>query len=225
MNPLASIIIPTFNEEKNIADRLSELRDIQDIEVIVCDGGSQDRTVEIAGQYSPDVRVVISEKGRALQMNTGARTANGKMLVFLHADTFLPQGSIRTLLSEMNDGVAAGAFLHAMKEPGLASRYLTFYGRIKSIYLRRPFGDQAIFMERKYFFDVGGYREDYTIFEDVDLIARIRRRPHFKILRAPVFTSMRRYDVDGYWTRAITNIVLQFLFALGVHPNKLSRWY
>ncbi len=222
-----SVIIPTYNEETNITKRLSEIIS-PEIEIIVVDGGSTDQTIEKVKVFSanhPHIKCIQTAKGRAIQMNSGAKLAIGKTLVFLHADTVLPLNSIHILKKNIQEGVIAGAFLHKLAGDHFFLRYLEWYGKFKSKYLKIPFGDQVIFLLKSYFIEIGGFREDYPIFEDIELVLKIRKNTKFKILDGYVFTSARRYEKEGYLKRGAKNILLQASYFIGIHPKNFVKWY
>ncbi len=222
-SPLISIIIPTLNEEKNVEACLGSCRSSPATETIVVDGESGDRTVEIA--RSLGARVILSPPGRSRQMNLGAREAEGDFLLFLHADTRLPEGfadCIRKVLSRPE--IVAGAFLFRLdaRSPGLS--IIQRIANWRSRRLQLPYGDQAIFLKKETFEKIGGYPE-MPIMEDYEFIRRVRRRGRIFTAPLPVLTSARRWRELGVWKTTVLNQVIVLAYYLGVSPYTLARWY
>lgn len=217
-----SIIIPTLNEAKvinNLADALRRLSG--DFEIIAADGGSQDETVRLARESG--LSVVEAPRGRGRQMNAGARLASGDVLLFLHADTRLPEGALAMIEDLLKDKrVCGGNFSLVFDGSSLGARLLT---RIYPL-LRLGgmcYGDSAIFVRRSVFERLGGY-SDYPLFEDCDLYRRMRRVGKFVRLPASAVTSSRRFERRFVRTFALW-ATMQVLYWLGVDPNRLNRWY
>lgn len=225
-----SIIVPTLNEAANICSLILPLRSFPEAEIIFADGGSCDGTQRaIAGHCTGNgkIRLVHSPRSRARQMNAGAAVARGDWLIFLHADTILPARSLQNFLRlvRAQPQLAAGAFTFRIDHPRPVYRCLEFYVGLRCRWLKLPYGDQAIFVKRNVFEEIGGYRDDYALMEDVDLARRLNQRNGFAILEFPVYTSARRYEADGYLRRALGNFYLQLLYAPGVSPSKLAEKY
>lgn len=229
IRPLVSVIIPTLNEAATVASQAATLSRLSETEIIFVDGGSTDSTAaqleHLAAQFE-NVSLCCTAKGRANQMNCGAARAKGEWLIFLHADTLLPEDSFATFLYEIKKGgVCSGAFTFKVGNPRFIYRYLEFYVAVRAKHLRTPFGDQAIFVRRNLFEQLGGYRNDFPLMEDMELVQRLKRHDGFQILNAPVYTSARRYEADGYFKRTCGNLYLQLLYKLGVHPAELAAKY
>ncbi|KAA0223887.1 glycosyltransferase [candidate division KSB1 bacterium] len=224
-----SIVVPTLNEAANICSLVQPLRKFPEAEIIFADGGSCDGTQRaIASQNTGGkIRLVHAPCSRARQMNAGAKVAGGEWLIFLHADTILPARSLQNFLRfvRANPQLAAGAFTFRVDHPRRVYRYLEFYVGLRCRWLKLPYGDQAIFVKRKVFEEIGGYCDDFSLMEDVDLVRRLNQRNGFAILKFPVYTSARRFEADGYLRRALGNFYLQLLYALGVSPSKLAEKY
>ncbi|MBO0859507.1 MAG: TIGR04283 family arsenosugar biosynthesis glycosyltransferase [Chloracidobacterium sp.] len=220
--PLVSIIVPTLNEETTIPELAASLGRLRgDFEIIICDGGSSDATVEMARQNG--LRVIDAPRGRGPQMNAGARLARGETLLFLHADTRLPENALEFISNAIADErVCGGNFSLIFGGDTREARMLT---RIYSL-LRLGgilYGDSAIFARRNVFDRLGGYRE-YPIFEDYDLYRRMRRMGRFVRLNACASTSSRRFEGRFIRTFALWTL-MQILYWLGVSPNILNRLY
>jgi len=221
-NSLVSIIIPTLNEATTMRDLAASLGRLRgEFEVIVCDGGSADATVEVARQCG--LRVIDAPRGRGPQMNAGAQLAKGEALLFLHADTRLPEDALELVTGALVDEkVCGGNFSLIFGGDSREARLLT---RIYPL-LRLGgmlYGDSAIFARRRVFDRLDGYRE-YPIFEDCDLYRRMRRLGRFVRLNAPATTSSRRFQGHFISTFALWSL-MQVLYWLGVNPNLLNRLY
>jgi len=229
--PIVSIIIPVMNEAPLLDRQLRQLAALPQTEVIVVDGGSRDATTVIVCQHAatdPTIRLLESPMGRSIQMNTGAAVARGEWLLFLHADTTLPAESHQQLLSiaEADPEHRAGAFAFRVTGDSGWFRWLERSVGWRNRRMRLPFGDQGLFVRRGYFRQLGGYREDYPLMEDVELVQRLRRASGFRILHDyPVVTSGRRWQEEGYLFTSARNIFLQLLYRCGIHPKILAKMY
>lgn len=197
--PELSIIIPVRNEEQTIAGILRSLSRqdrISDCQVIVVDGGSTDGTASIA-QAFPFVELITSAPGLARQMNRGAEAAEGNTLWFLHADTTLPNAStIAHVIAAMEDpGLAGGACRFELRADDLYYRVINSLVNLRAQMLRRPYGDQGIFVRRSIFNQAGGFREIRC--SDLDLVLRIRKFGPIRILSPKVATSARTWQRYG----------------------------
>ncbi len=217
-----SIIIPTFNEATvidNLAVSLARLSGA--FEIIFVDGGSQDETVRLARESG--LRVIEGPRGRGQQMNAGAKFASGDVLLFLHADTRLPDGALAMIETLLRDKRVCGGsfsliFDGATREAWLLTKFYPLL-RLGGM----CYGDSAIFIRRSVFEQLGGYC-DYPIFEDCDLYRRMRRVGKFSRLRAAAVTSSRRFEGRFVRTFALW-ATMQVLYWLGIDPHRLSRFY
>ncbi len=219
---LISIVIPVLNEEKNLEKTLDSVSN-QDgpLEIIVVDGGSTDASVEIADAYA---KVLVSGCGRALQMNTGAAEARGEILLFLHADTLLPERAFETIRNRMSglDASKAGTFQLEFDSP---SRLLGFYCWCTRFpHPSVSFGDRGLFVRRSVFEAQGGFNE-IPLFEDVDLARRLYILGGFTFLNLTVTTAARRFDAGGHIQHQIKNLLLWAGYFLGIRPAVLARFY
>ena len=217
-----SIIIPTLNEAEILGATLEGLKE-QPAEIIVVDGGSTDATVEVAHQYTP--HVLISRKGRGFQQDTGARQSQGDTLVFLHADTQLPPGYQHLIHQALSDaGVVFGSFYLSIhpSEPGLD--LIALMANLRSRLLRLPYGDQALFVRRRAYFQAGGF-QDWLIMEDVALVRRLNRLGRFKMVHGFVQTSARRWKREKLIFTTLRNWSLMIRYCLGASPHTLARRY
>ena len=225
-----SIIVPTLNEAANICRQAQTLNQLPEAEIIFADGGSCDGTIQALRRLAeelPQLQLIQAPCGRARQMNAGAKHARGEWLIFLHADTTLPQDSFNSFLTRVKTSpqLYSGAFTFRVEHPHWAYRYLEFYVGLRCKFLKLPFGDQALFVKRRHFEALGGYRDDFLLMEDMELVQRLNKQPGFTILPEPVFTSPRRYENDGFFKRGLGNIYLQWLYRCGVHPRELAKKY
>lgn len=217
-----SLVIPTLNEEKILPNQAVWLSDIGgEVEIIVADGGSSDRTPELARQYG--WQIVTADRGRGRQMNAGAAVATGEVLVFLHADTMLPTGASELIRTALRDSrVVGGNFRLKFSGNGWESRWLT---RLYPV-LRLGgmcYGDSGFFMRRAIFERVGGYLQ-YPLFEDCDMYRRVSRLGRFVRVDGVALTSSRRFE--GRFIRTFMLwIVLQVLYWCGVSPERLAAYY
>ena len=225
-NPMAkrliSAIIPARNEEKLISQSVDRLRRSLVHEVIVADGGSSDLTVSTARAHG--AKVVHSPPGRGIQMNCGAQAAAGDVLLFVHADTALPQDLdryIQTALAQRH--TVAGAFRLRIDDGRRAFRVIERYANWRSRWRQMPYGDQAIFLSSNMFIDIGRYR-DMAAMEDLDLVRRLRRAGRIVTVAADAMTSARRWQRDGIWRTTMINQVCILGYRLGICPTRIAAW-
>jgi len=220
-----SLIIPVLNEAEALQALLPYLQEHARpetlCEILVVDGGSSDGSTAIAEAHG--ARVIRSERGRARQMNAGARHAVGDVLYFLHADTFPPPGYDHLILEALARRPVAGCFRLAFDESGYFLDFFAWLTRLNWPICRG--GDQSLFLPARWFADLGGFNEAYRIYEDNELTGRLYRRYRFVVLPQTVTTSARRY-------REIGTVRLQYYFAvihlkkwLGSSPEALHRYY
>jgi rSAM/selenodomain-associated transferase 2 len=218
-----SIIIPVRNEEKRIGPCLDRLSGCRELEIIVVDGGSSDKTVREAAArgFNP----LISRPGRGSQQHSGAMTASGDTLLFLHCDTKLPPdftGEIHDILQMT--GVAAGAFRLSIDAPGPGYRCIEFGANLRSGLLHLPYGDQAMFMKKNTYFTAGGF-PDQPIMEDIVLLSRLKKMGRIVIAQTSAVTSARRWQQQGLLKTTIVNQLMLAGWAAGIAPDRLARWY
>ena len=249
-----SVVIPVLNERASLPATIAALRACRSLqEIIVSDGGSNDGTVEWL-QAQPDIVLVRSIRGKGPQLNAGAERATGNVLLFLHADSELSQAALDAMDSVLPDdqrsqpsasqpsashvqsSSRSGAQLSAVKAVGGAF-YLRFAeSRPRSlrlvawgINLRARFrssatGDQGIFVRRSVFQSIGG-APDWPLFEDVELVRRIKQAGKFTVLKTPLAVSGRRYIEHGVFRTALLIYSLRLAYWLGVPPQRLKEWF
>lgn len=218
-----SIIIPAINEEANIGATLKSVYKASNVEVILANGGSEDKTTSIAMELG--AKVVVCEKGRARQMNYGASFATGTLLLFLHADTVVTEGfdtSLRQILQ--NPETAAGAFRLRIASPKIGFRILEKLVNLRSQLFQMPYGDQGIFIRAEKFHELGGF-PCLPIMEDFVFIRRLKSHGRIVISLFPVITSARRWEKLGIIKATFINQLIITAFHLGINRSKLAAWY
>ena len=228
---MITVIIPTLNAESGLAAALTALvpATVEGLirEVIVVDGGSTDRTLEIADQAGASM--VRSVPGRGHQLAAGAAAARMPWLMFLHADTVLEPGWEReaaAFIERVEIGQrpeAAAAFRFALDDLGFKPRLIEWGVAVRCMLLRLPYGDQGLLIPRRLYQSSGGFRA-LPLMEDVDLIRRLGRR-RTVILRARAVTSAIRYRRDGYALRTARNLACLALYYLRIPAGLIARIY
>ena len=223
MRPALSIIIPALDEAHSIGATLDTLQEVRGrVEVIVVDGGSRDGTIEIL--RARGVRLIESGRGRGLQMHAGAEHARGHVLWFLHADTIAPAEAAERISEALSDArVVGGNFRVRFDGPTAAARFLTWlYPHLRKFGL--CYGDSGIFVRRDIYERVGGFKP-FPIFEDLDLVRRLRRTGSVTQIPATVVTSSRRFEGRSFALTFARWSILQVLYWIGIPPRRLARMY
>lgn len=220
-----SIIIPTYNEEGHIRKLLTYLTGIIKsplIEIIVADGGSNDKTMEEV--ISSGVTFLLSpKKGRAAQMNYAASNAKGGILYFLHADSYPPVNFINEITASVNSGYSTGCFRLAFDYQHWFLRLNCWFTRFDSNLIR--FGDQSLFVTKEVFFKAGGFKEELIVMEDLEIIPRIRRHARFKVQQSSVTTSARKYRDNGIYKLQTVFFIIYLMYKCGYSQEKLIKTY
>lgn len=211
--PYISVIIPSFNEEKKIAAAIRSALDAE-AEVIVADGGSRDDTVSRAREAG--ARVIRCPRGRGVQQNFGAATAKGDNLLFLHADTLLPEHYVSHVFDTLMDpGIVLGAFRFRVALNRPCIRIIETFANARSRYFKMPYGDQGLFMRRALFHSLGGF-PDTPIGEDLFLVRRFAKMGRIGLAPVHTLTSGRRWKAVGVLRTTLINqiILAGFLFRI-----------
>jgi rSAM/selenodomain-associated transferase 2 len=216
-----SVVIPVYRDTEMLA-RTLEATDWSSAEVIVV-ATPEDPTLAPLRVARPDVVWLEAPRGRARQMNAGAAAARSDWLLFLHADSRLSSGW-RGAIEEAHRGgsFVAGCYRFALDSPSAFARVVELGVRLRVALFGLPYGDQALFVRRKSFEDVGGFT-DLPIMEDVDFIRRMHREGSLFRSSRCVVTSARRWERDGWVSRTLRHLVLITLYYCGVPPARLIR--
>ena len=218
-----AVIIPVLNEEAGIAATLRAVQRLEPDELIVVDGGSTDRTRQIC--QSMGVVVAASPCGRAAQMNFGAANATADILLFLHADTRLPDSALTDIRAAMgHPNCVGGRFDMQLDGDKLMLKIVGAMISLRSRLSKVGTGDQAIFIRREIFNRLGGFPE-IPLMEDIALSRAMKRAGAVACLRSRVVTSARRWEIEGVWRTIFKMWTLKSLYLLGVSPLRLKRFY
>jgi rSAM/selenodomain-associated transferase 2 len=216
------IVVPVYNEAAILVPALERLRELAREElVVVVDGGSADGSAGIAAKFFPVVRSPGPNRGA--QLNAGAARVAADVLVFLHADTALPQGFQAAIREALEDPrVVGGCFQLSFDDAHPVLGFYAWFSRFRGRFFH--YGDQGFFVRREVFERMGGYRP-LPFLEDVDFLRRLKRVGRFRVARLPVVTSARRFRQRGVVRQEVLNLGLTALFELGVPPERLARFY
>ena len=218
-----SIVVPALNEEENLSWALSSIGNPHDrLEIIVVDGGSSDGTISIAQRHG--CKVFPANRGRARQMNAGAAIATGEYILFLHADTILPNNYRLEIDRILNTPVQCGAFPLQIDSQGFGMRLIEVGVAIRSKFMRMPYGDQALFFRAADFYAHGGFKH-MAIMEDYELITRMRRSGRIGIAERPVTTSARRWLKKGILRTTLVNQICVIAYRLGFSDKTIAWLY
>jgi rSAM/selenodomain-associated transferase 2 len=217
-----SVIIPVLDEAACLAEAVAAVRLQRPHEIIVVDGGSRDRTREVAAEAD---RFVIAPRGRAWQMNHGAALATGDLLLFLHADCTLEDGALRDAEATLQRrGVVAGCFTMTVRDRGLLFRSIDACATARVRLTGLVYGDQGLFLPRERFEQLGGFPE-LRLMEDLFFSRRLRRCGRIVVSPRRIFVSPRRWQHTGVVRQTLRNWALTALAAGGVHPDRLTGFY
>jgi len=229
-----SIIIPVLNEERNLPRMREHLYAIQQQghEVIIIDGGSRDHTLMLA--YEITNTVIVSKPGRALQMNSGAAVASGELLLFLHADTFLPENAMqilsesfpkdRSLGDQSQKKNYWGRFNVRLSSDRLVFRLIETLMNWRSCVTSIATGDQAIFIDKNLFERVACFSE-IALMEDIEMSRRLKKIAKPVCIKSQVITSSRRWEEHGVVKTVLLMWKLRLYYFFGVSPEKLQQLY
>lgn len=213
-----------LNEEINLSRLSCQLQSIRLLghEVIIVDGGSVDNTLAIA--YEITDMVVISKAGRALQMNSGADIASGGVLLFLHADTLLPDNALQIIVDSMQEKFFWGRFDVRLSSNKYVYRLIERLMNLRSCLTSIATGDQAIFIEKNLFERVAGFAE-IALMEDVEISKRLKKISKPVCIKQKVTTSSRRWETNGVAVTILLMWKLRLYYFIGVSPDRLKQLY
>jgi rSAM/selenodomain-associated transferase 2 len=218
-----SIIVPVLNEAPLLRPFLLHLRDrAPGSEIIVADGGSADSTAVLAQPFCD--QLVVSEPGRAIQMNAGSHVARGDVLWFVHVDAEVPQGCLNEMARLLERPDVVGGFFRIRLPKDLVYRLSDSFAHYAGMVLRMRFGDHGIFCRRTIFADVGGFPE-VPLMEDVEFFRRLRRCGRVVCSRKRILASARRYETIGPIRLTLAYGLIAVLYLLGVSLKKLVSIY
>lgn len=220
---MISIICPVYNEESALSASEVYFRQLsRQVELIFVDGGSTDKTVEIAGRYG---RVLHSKKGRALQMNCGAGLAKGDILLFLHADSVIRTDSLYNIEQRTaQEALAGGCLSQRIDVSSFAYRLIEAQGNLRARLTKQFYGDQGIFVRRELFIKSGGFPE-VPIMEDVLFSRKLRYAGKTAVLSDKIIVSARRWQKRGIIKTSLLYILMIALFRMKVPLEKIKRLY
>jgi len=218
-----SIIIPTLNEEEGIVEFLQPLQQLRaDCELLIVDGGSDDYTVELAQPYVDDV--LKSAKGRAMQMNEGAAIASAPVLLFLHADTSLPDDALTQIQSAIDRGANWGRFDVTLSTNDLRLNIVAWMMNKRSYLTGIATGDQAIFVKKDLFEELGGFA-NIALMEDIELSSRLKKQGRPYCVKSKVISSARRWLSFGVIRTILLMWFLRLRYFFGADPIELEQLY
>jgi rSAM/selenodomain-associated transferase 2 len=227
VGPRFSIIIPVLHESEIINTLLEKLKQIatdEIFEIIVVDGSPALDTLQVITDKT--IIKCPCQQGRGRQMNAGAAHATGDILVFLHADTFLPTNALSVIKETFkNKQLVGGAFTLRIQSHNTLLRLIAVFSTFRSQITRTPYGDQVIFLRKSYFEAIGGY-SNIPLMEDVELMSRIKKKKgEIIILPTSVLTSDRRWNQEGLVYTGLRNSLIIFLYGCGIPAEKLAKFY
>lgn len=224
IRPSVSVIIPALNEEHAIRATLKSLALVEgEIEIVVVDGGSDDRTVEVAREFGASV--VSSARGRGTQMHNGARAARGQTLLFLHADTIAPRDVVKRIEEALHRDVAVlgGRFDVRFSGTSRSASFMTWlYPKLAKLGLH--YGDAGIFVRASVYEEIGGFNS-VPLFEDLDFFKRLKKKGRISHVPVELVTSSRRFEGRRFPFTFARWSLLQALYWLGVSPRALGKLY
>ncbi len=219
-----SIIVPILNEASVLPLFIRKIfaHSFYENQLIFVDGGSTDGGDEYVISHNK-CTLIKSKKGRAIQMNTGAKAAHFNLLYFIHVDSIPPKNFDLHILKKNSKGKKAGCFQVTFDSSHIALRLSGFASRFNSTFCRG--GDQSLFIEKELFNQLNGYNENYSVCEDGELIDRIYKQTSFCVLPQKLITSARRFNENGVWRLHFFHGIIHLMRSIGCTPKQLSQFY
>ncbi len=218
-----SVIIPTYNEEKNIAQIIDFFQESNNCyEIIIVDGGSHDQTRSICAQKKVQL-VDAPFKSRAKQMNLGAKKASGNIYYFVHADTRPLDSFYQDIKLSLEEGYKIGSYRFQFNSDSKKLKINAYFTRFNKLFCRG--GDQTLFITKELFNQLEGYQEEMEIMEEYDLIRRAKKLVKFKVIPKDVIVSARKYDKNSYFKVSTANLVVFLMFYMGFSAKRMKRFY
>lgn len=219
-----SIIIPTLNEEENIRKLLDNLKNLNgDFEVIFSDGGSLDKTLDIIKDFG-NYKIIKSDRGRAKQLNNGAKESNNDILFFLHADSIIEENALIKIEDFIKNGNKVGCLKIKFDSKKILMNIFAVLSNLRVKYRNIAFGDQGIFIEKKFFEDIGMF-EDIPLMEDYKLSIKLKSICRIKYIDSYIISSSRRFEKNGIIKTALLMQKLQYMFRKGISIDKIANIY
>ncbi|MFT4973262.1 MAG: rSAM/selenodomain-associated transferase 2 [Paraglaciecola sp.] len=221
-----SIIIPTLNEEKNIGRLVNHLKVLSHQnyleEIIVCDAGSQDTTQKLAREAGATV-LQSPECGRAVQMNYAVKNSTGEVLYFVHADVLPPVSCLADIVQSLEAGHKFGCFCYNFDSEKKSLKFNALLNKFD--WMVAGGGDQTMFIGRDTFYELNRFKEDLPIMEDFDFVWRAKKKYKMHVVKKNATVSARKFKNNSYLRVQVANVLVFFLFRIGISPNFLSKLY
>ena len=200
-----SIIIPTYNEANNLPLLLSDLSILrEECEILIIDCGSKDKTIDIANIYGAKIHK-SKEKNRGLQLNIGAKNANGEWFIFLHADSRFKKDWFTKISSILNNNKSFFySFRFKVNNKKLIYRFLEFFVNLRCFLFKEPYGDQGLIIHRDNYFKKNGFKK-IPLMEDLDFIRRLGKKKNLKMCKFPIYTNSRKWEKTNIIFQAFKN--------------------
>ncbi len=220
---MISVVIPIYNEEKILCAKGEYFKELSlKAELLFVDGGSRDKSAEIAGSYA---KVIRTDKGRGQQMNFGARGSSYDILLFLHADTSIPEDVLSSVEEALERrGIIGGCLTQCIDKEGFIYRLIESFGNLRARITKVFYGDQGIFVDKKVFFELGGFPA-IPVLEDALFSKKLRSKGKTEVLKEKIMVSPRRWEQKGILKTAALYSSLNILFWLKVPLQKIKELY
>ncbi|MFD2036036.1 TIGR04283 family arsenosugar biosynthesis glycosyltransferase [Belliella marina] len=220
-----SVIIPVLNEEESLRKLIPSIFDHsknKQLEIIVVDGGSTDRSILTARSLGAKV-LQSPTQSRAAQMNLGAKNATGGIFYFVHADTSIHADFETDIIQAVRNGIDAGCYRYRFDSKKILLNFNAWFTRFNSILAGG--GDQTLFVAKNIFESLGGFNEYYTIMEDFEFVGRIKKMYNFQVLPKTIMVSARKYDTNSWIRVQLANMTVFILFFCKQSPDSLKTIY